>query len=465
MGYVDDAIIKATDEGAKVINMSFGGLSEFVSSPDVDDAIEYAYNHGVTLVAASGNTSLFVGVTSNVYPASHPLVISAGSVDQSLSRSSFSVYGDSLDIVAPGRDIYSTTPNNNYGYNSGTSFSSPQVAAVAALLYSVKPDITPAEVKQALIEIETAYKIPSYAFDENGWNNEVGHGLLDAGAAVWSLIKISGSPVICSETIFTVENLPSGFNVVWELSDSFYETNCTLKGYPQNNMCTIQPHSTVAMEHGVLTAKLIHSGNIVKTLTKNVYVHIGFSGTYSYGSTTKPINLPTPLYTVPGSIVTVYCPNLRGMTLTHEAGVPTFWDYDEYNAILQVGIPSVGTTVVVVQAISESGCNNFVLPIIGTNNSSLLSGNFDMRMENGKITISFIPEEDDTVLHVLRKYCDLDYLEWTVEAYNVMSGEKMFMEKVTGPSYTFETYKWHSGVYAIRAIVGKEVMTNKIYIK
>lgn len=186
--YVDDAIIDATDDGAKVINMSFGIPSSFnpmILFPNVNDAIDYAYNSGVTMVAASGNGANGPNYNETIdYPAMHPSVISVGS-DRYKVKASSSNYGIGLDLVAPGVEIYSTKTSVNYGIGSGTSFASPIVAGVAALLYSVDPGITPAEVKSALIE--NADVISGYPANNDGWNKYVGYGLVNAGAAVSSV--------------------------------------------------------------------------------------------------------------------------------------------------------------------------------------------------------------------------------------------------------------------------------------
>ncbi len=140
------AIRWATDAGAHVVNLSLCILSNHDYNGDsqldcaapsdsgipdatIESALEYAYNHGVLAVAASGNDGLnYVG-----YPASSPYTIAVGSVDAASNRSSFSNYGSDLDFTAPGEDVTNTVPNGTYDTWSGTSFATPYVAGELAL--------------------------------------------------------------------------------------------------------------------------------------------------------------------------------------------------------------------------------------------------------------------------------------------------------------------------------------------
>ena len=132
------AIRWAVDAGAHVINLSLcvtdstgAHCADLRNNPDalIEDALRYAYDHGVIAVAASGNDGYsYVG-----YPASSPYTLAVGSVDASGNRSSFSNYGSDLDFVAPGEDVTNTLPNGAYGTGSGTSFATPYLAGELAL--------------------------------------------------------------------------------------------------------------------------------------------------------------------------------------------------------------------------------------------------------------------------------------------------------------------------------------------
>jgi thermitase len=122
---VAKAIIWAVDNGAKVINMS---LAIPTSSPALEEAIHYAWSRGVVLVAGAGN-----GIKSiPMYPAYYSEVIAVAATDIDGNLWAKSNYGDWVDAYAPGVDIYSTLPGNEYGYQSGTSMATAYVSAVAA---------------------------------------------------------------------------------------------------------------------------------------------------------------------------------------------------------------------------------------------------------------------------------------------------------------------------------------------
>jgi cell wall-associated protease len=156
---IANAIIYATDNGAKIINMSFG--KAFSPNKElVDKAVKYAESKGVLLVHAAGNDGDNTDVESN-YPnrkflkggeAKTWLEIGASSwgADQNFVGS-FSNYGKkSVDLFSPGVQIYSTTPDNTYEDLQGTSMASPATAGVAAVLFSYFPDLNAAEVKDII---------------------------------------------------------------------------------------------------------------------------------------------------------------------------------------------------------------------------------------------------------------------------------------------------------------------------
>lgn len=165
---VANAIKYAINNGAKVINMSFGKSTTTLKGA-VDEAIKLAEEKGVLLIHAAGNDALDIDVQPN-YPT--PLITgrkkpaktwitvgaSASTADSSIVAT-FSNYGkDMVDIFAPGVDIYSTYPNNEYKANSGTSMAAPVVAGVAALVWSHYPELTAKQVKKALLKSAIRHK-------------------------------------------------------------------------------------------------------------------------------------------------------------------------------------------------------------------------------------------------------------------------------------------------------------------
>ncbi|MCX7834751.1 MAG: S8 family serine peptidase [bacterium] len=177
-GYLEEddvaaALIYAAENGADVVNMSFGDV---VVAPMLRDAIDYAYAHNVVLVASAGNT----GQNTLHYPSGYNHVISVGASNQSNSRASFSSYGNTLALLAPGSNIYSTLMNGNWGTfqgGNGTSFSSPFVTGVVALLRSRDSTLSPSEIRTILCT-------SCDDIAETGWDLETGHGILNAERAL-----------------------------------------------------------------------------------------------------------------------------------------------------------------------------------------------------------------------------------------------------------------------------------------
>lgn len=136
---VAEGIIWATDHGAKVINLSLGNYAE---AQFLHDAIKYAFDRDVVLIAATGNDN----TDRPGYPAAYPEVFAVSATDYNRKKASFSNYGNYIDVVAPGATIASTYLDNQYAALSGTSMASPHVAALAALIRSKNPALTNTEV-------------------------------------------------------------------------------------------------------------------------------------------------------------------------------------------------------------------------------------------------------------------------------------------------------------------------------
>lgn len=165
---VVNAIKYAQRNGARVVNMSFGadGRDRVEEKAMID-----AYNSGMVLVAASGNDD-FDGYSD---PGCMKEVIGVNASAYGDAPSYYSNYGMASDIMAPGSDITSTLPGNNYGKFSGTSMASPVVCGIAALVLDANPNLSPAEVYNILCA-----STGQEDFDYNG----TAYGLVDAEAAV-----------------------------------------------------------------------------------------------------------------------------------------------------------------------------------------------------------------------------------------------------------------------------------------
>ncbi|OYE01377.1 S8 family peptidase [Nostoc sp. 'Peltigera membranacea cyanobiont' 232] len=142
---ISKGIHYAVDNGANVINLSLGSMY-----PDdtLKSAIEYASSKGVTVVMAAGND----GSSSPDYPASYASTtgIAVGAVDKNNQMADFSNRSGTQTttyVTAPGVDVYSSVPNNQYATHSGTSMASPYVAGVVALMLSANHDLTQSQIR------------------------------------------------------------------------------------------------------------------------------------------------------------------------------------------------------------------------------------------------------------------------------------------------------------------------------
>jgi thermitase len=159
---VTQGIIWSVAKRAKVINMSLAGDQP---SKTLEMAVDFAWRKGAVIVTAAGNE----GCSTPTYPAFYQNCIAVGATDDNDTKSSFSNYGDWVDLAAPGGEIipelgiflgiYSTTPNHesflnqygiarNYDYLIGTSMASPHVAGIAALVMSKYPGINNVKVRE-----------------------------------------------------------------------------------------------------------------------------------------------------------------------------------------------------------------------------------------------------------------------------------------------------------------------------
>lgn len=178
---VASAIVSACNNGARIINLSLT-LSGY--SQTVDNAVTNAANAGILLVAAAGNSN-----SSVAYPAAYPQVLAVAATTSQDRRAWYSNRGPEIDVAAPGGlaegQIYSTLPRgkNTYGYKYGTSMAAPHVSALAALIWSLAPNLTRDQVRQIILD--TADKVDSVTYPyTNGRNDYLGYGRINAHLAL-----------------------------------------------------------------------------------------------------------------------------------------------------------------------------------------------------------------------------------------------------------------------------------------
>ncbi|HUR28127.1 MAG TPA: S8 family serine peptidase, partial [Planctomycetota bacterium] len=167
---IDDAIVYAADNGARVISMSL----QIPQTAAIDAALQYAHDvRGVCLVAAAGNTN----GGAITYPANQTRVLAIGSSGPTDARSGFSAIGPEMCVIAPGESIRTTTVSSNYTTQSGTSFSAPLAAGTVGLLFAALPSLAPDDARDVLQRSALDLGVP-------GFDPQTGHGRLSASSAL-----------------------------------------------------------------------------------------------------------------------------------------------------------------------------------------------------------------------------------------------------------------------------------------
>lgn len=182
-GYVSsiiDGLYWAMQNGIQVVNMSLGTSADIQA---LHDAIDAAYNSGITLVAAAGNSGDGNPDTNEVsYPAKYSSVIAVAATASDDSTPNWSSEGVEVELAAPGVSVKSTWNNGGYNTVSGTSMAAPHVAGTVALLLKTLPGNYDLDTDGAWnpAEVRTALKATTDDLGTPGHDNHYGHGLVDA---------------------------------------------------------------------------------------------------------------------------------------------------------------------------------------------------------------------------------------------------------------------------------------------
>lgn len=209
---------------ADIINMSLGCSNCY--SQSLQDAITAARSAGVIVVASAGNNN---SPAAN-YPAAYSGVVAVAAVDSIGNKANYSNFGSHIDIAAPGGDsadrngdghadlVISTWGDDSggsishvYAGSEGTSMAAPHVAGIAALMKATYPAMTPAEFDAAIASGSISNDVLSSGF---GWDNETGHGIIDARKAVEYAINLAGG-VVPGSVVATPNAIDVASVVVW----------------------------------------------------------------------------------------------------------------------------------------------------------------------------------------------------------------------------------------------------------
>jgi type VII secretion-associated serine protease mycosin len=174
----------AVDHGAQVINMSLGETATSATrSAETDSAIQYALAQRVVLVASEGNSAETTNLTQ--FPAAYPGVIAVAASDRGGHRASFSTHEWTTSVAAPGVGVVGAHVGGGYIVGDGTSPAAALVSGVAALVRAKYPQLTPAQVRQALERTATG---------STGYSEDLGWGVVQAAAALRMAATMTPEP-------------------------------------------------------------------------------------------------------------------------------------------------------------------------------------------------------------------------------------------------------------------------------
>jgi serine protease len=272
-----DGIYYAAVSGADIINCSWGGTGYSTTGQNI---VNFAWNNGSIVVAAAGNDNVNNDNTPH-YPSNYNNVISVASSTTNDVKSSFSNYGNSVDITAPGSNIASTIPNNSYSYMSGTSMASPMVSGLLGLMKSLNPTMP----NTALINC-----MYSSADNIDGANpsyiGRLGAGRINAFQALQCVSASLSNPPVAEFTA-NVTTVYAGSSVTFTDQSTFAPTtwswnfdNQSLGGVVPATANTQGPHTVTYNNIGLYEVSLtVTNANGNDTETKTNYINVVQPGT------------------------------------------------------------------------------------------------------------------------------------------------------------------------------------------
>ena len=353
----------AWQNGAHVINNSWGDYggrfeSQFRTAA-LNNAIRDAITRGrgglgTVVVFASGNNGLSNRID---YPGCvHPDIIVVGAINSSGDRWGMSNRGRYLDVVAPGQEIESTMPNNRTDRRSGTSMAAPHVAGVAALMLSANPNLTAREVRE-IINRTANRNLPQFTVHENRphgtWNRDLGHGLVDAFAAVLgaSIHIFNPLSTICpgaADVTFSLRNAPMDVTTRWTVDPP-------LSIVANNHHVVIVRHSGAsAPANSRVKAEVSLNGRVISTLQRDLVVN---------RPTIQSIQVPSAIHAGVSLLFTV---NHSGGTVAWSVFPNQGVAMNSWGNTLNIGFPSPGSytvTATVTNACGTSTMNRNIMVI------------------------------------------------------------------------------------------------------
>lgn len=331
---------------AQILNLSLGGPFRCSDAPALQDAFDQASTAGATVVVAAGNDDVDA---SGFAPASCNNVITVGATDLPGARALYSNYGARIDVMAPGGDTTVDTDNNgdvdgvlstinnltgnaSYDYYQGTSMASPHVAGVAALLKSVRPSLTGAQVEDLL-------KRSARSISSSSCSVGCGAGLIDAAAA----LRLAVPATLASYTAnFSSTNVPVG-RVITSVALGRGVSSSTGK---------------VTADVGITAKRADKSGNVAMVTGSARHLIISLDGR-SQTSYAKGGNLNFKLFNFGG--VEVKTLRIRGTTTSGG----TVMAYRDATLLKRMSVPRTGSGVTTTLNLNVVNATRVMLTLTG----------------------------------------------------------------------------------------------------
>lgn len=307
-GYISDSILAinyAVNNGADVLSNSWGGWGRYQS---LQNAINYAHNNGVLFVAAAGNSN---SDCYNYSPAGLNNVVTVAATDYRDQKASFSSYGNSVEIAAPGVDILSlkssggscNTVGGKYCRMSGTSMATPHTAGLAALILSKDSELTPDQVLE-LIEVGAD------DLGNPGKDIYFGYGRINSfNSLTTNITHVDGTLIKArnSSTIYLLDNgqkrpftSAAVYRSWFDWDDYISVTSSEVSSYSKGSPVTFKPGAIVRGDNSA-TVYIIGGSNRHPVTSASVFLGLGYKWSNVRVVPAKEINKYTPGDSISGT--------------------------------------------------------------------------------------------------------------------------------------------------------------------
>ena len=259
-------------------------------------------------------------------------------------------------------------------------------------------------------------------------------------------ISISGDALISSSGTYSVSNLPSGYSVVWSVSDSYYNSHIH-QNAPSMNKCTIICAYGHEMYNGTLTADIYYGGTKLFSESKTISIYKGFKGTYYNGVHHRNVVIPIPVYTSVGGYVEIDSPNLINSVFSFSGITPSSYQFNSNTGHLRINFPNSTEGTTTLNILTKDKIE-YSLQIITTSNPYLSVIQNDSQLD---VEIKELNEDNQVIVNI--------------DVINLTTGETVYSQANNSETILINTLGWKPGIYSIRAVFGKETLHQKVIIK